>query len=161
MRVVLIAAFAAAIAGGCAARAQGFEKKEKIGRWLVTVTEDRFNDKVPIHVAVNVADGDVVAVKCADQQLTLAYRAATSPKGKDFTIKARVDKNPIVETTGRSVDGQFVQIEATADLVKQMRAGKETALRVIAEDGSAITSVFRMDGAAKAFAGLAKDCKVD
>jgi hypothetical protein len=84
--------------------------------------------------------------------------------GDKFYIKLRVDKQPILELTGVALLETLIQVDATAEIVRSIRDGKEIAVRQESiQGGTAVSNVtiFNTKGNAKAFARLTKECKAN
>jgi hypothetical protein len=108
-------------------------------------------------------------VRCIEKALTLGIgqidNATRKYKvGDKFYIRLRVDKQPVLELTGVALDGSLIQVDATAEIVRSIRDGKEIAVRQESIQGVtaiANTTIFSTKGNAKAFARLTKECKAN
>ncbi|SDT00470.1 hypothetical protein SAMN05444158_4009 [Bradyrhizobium canariense] len=82
-------------------------------------------------------------------------------KGDIYKLKFRVDAQPIVDADGMAISDRLVQVVTEKSLVKSIRDGRETALRI--EDGHGVTSthIFNTNGSRKAFADLSRECPLD
>jgi phosphoribosylformylglycinamidine (FGAM) synthase-like amidotransferase family enzyme len=76
-------------------------------------------------------------------------------------FKFRVDALPIVETGGIAISDRLIQVVTEKTLVKSIRDGKETAVRVADKRGTTSTHVFNTNGSRKAFADLSRECPLD
>ena len=79
--------------------------------------------------------------------------------GDKFQIKLRVDKQPVLELTGVALTESLIQVDATAEIVRSIRDGKEIAVRQESIQGVSNTTIFNTKGNAKAFARLTKECR--
>jgi hypothetical protein len=136
-----------------------------IGNWMTSAKEDRFGDGGTF-VAI-VADGSVVlAVRCIQKTLSLGigeigFDQKPIAKGDLFLLKFRVDALPVVETVGSAISERLIQIETERALVKSIRDGKETAVRVSDTRGTTITHIFKTAGSRSAFADLSRECPLE
>jgi hypothetical protein len=55
----------------------------------------------------------------------------------------------------------LIQVDATAEIVRSIRDGKEIAVRQESTQGVSNTTIFNTKGNAKAFARLTKECKAN
>ena len=136
-----------------------------IGNWLTSAKEDRFGDG-GTYVAATGDGGIVLAVRCLQKNLSIGIiEVGEDPKpiekGDLFSFKFRVDTLPIVETAGVAIGDRLVQVITEKSLVKSIRDGKETAVRVEDKRGVSSTHVFNTNGSRKAFADLSRECPLD
>jgi hypothetical protein len=134
-----------------------------VGNWLVSETEDRFEGGGTFIAARGDGAGNFFAVRCIEKALTLGIgRDDTKFKvGDIFYIKLRVDKQPVLELTGVALNESLIQMDATAEIVRSIRDGKEIAVRQESIQGVSKTTIFNTKGNAKAFARLTKECKAN
>jgi hypothetical protein len=83
-------------------------------------------------------------VRCLQKTLSIGIMEAGSDpkpveKGDLFLMKFRVDSLPVVETGGLAICDWLVQVITEKSLVKYIRDGKETAVRV--EDKNGVSSL--------------------
>ncbi len=160
-RIVLAALACAAVTS-----AQAEPVRKIVGNWIVSSEEDRFGEG-GTYVAMTLDDtANAFGVRCIERQLTLALMPGTATdepleKGQQFSIKLRTDKGPVQDLKGGAINARLIQMEATPELVRMVRGGKETALRYETERGTSRTLVFTTRDNAKAFARVASECKVD
>jgi hypothetical protein len=136
-----------------------------IGNWMVSAKQDRFGDGGAF-VAMT-GDGAVaLAVRCLQKDLSIGViELGDDPKpmekGDVYELKFRVDAQPIVDADGVAISERLIQVETEKSLVKSMRDGKETALRL--EDGRGVSSthIFNTKGSRAAFADLSRECPLD
>jgi hypothetical protein len=136
-----------------------------IGNWMVSAKQDRFGDGGAF-VAMT-GDGAVaLAVRCLQKDLSIGViELGDDPKpmekGDVYELKFRVDTQPIVDAEGIAISERLIQVETEKSLVKSMRDGKETALRL--EDGRGVSSthIFNTKGSRAAFADLSRECPLD
>jgi hypothetical protein len=67
-------------------------------------------------------------VRCIENTLTLGI-GQKYQVGDKFYFKLRVDKQPVLELTGLAVNESLIQVDATAEIVRSIRDGKEIAVR--------------------------------
>jgi hypothetical protein len=136
-----------------------------VGNWMTSAKEDRFGDGGTF-IAV-VADGQVVlGVRCIQKHLSIGvgefgFDQKPVAKGDLFAFKFRVDALPIVETAGAAISDRLIQVDTEKDLVRSIRDGRETAVRVTDTSGATITHIFNTAGSRKAFADLSRECPLD
>lgn len=150
---------------GAATAAQADYGSKPVGNWIVSAKEDRFGDGGMFTAATG--DGTyILIIRCLQKKLSIAVmEAGPDPKplteGALFAFKFKVDKQPVVETAGEAISGRLIQLDTEKSLVKAIRGGKETALRMENVQGVSMTHVFRTAGAGQAFADLSKECPLD
>lgn len=137
-----------------------------VGSWVVTAKEDRFGDGGSFAAITSDGDSRVLAVRCIQKVLTIAIGLiGDDPKsltqGQIFGIKLRTDKEPVMATVGIAITGRLIQVETMADMVRTIRKGKETAVRIENEDGVSETVVFKTKDTGRAFARIAEECSLD
>jgi hypothetical protein len=149
----------------CTGAARADYEGRIVGNWLTNATEDRFGDG-GTYTAV-VADGRTgLVVRCIRKKLSLAIlEVGGDPKplnqGDTFELKFKIDKQPIVDAKGLAISARLIQIVTEASLVKSIRDGRETAMRVATSSGVVTSYVFKTGGAKKALADLSKECPLD
>ncbi len=149
------AALALAMLASGAARAD-YEGRE-IGEWIVSAKEDRFGDG-GTYLAMTAGDGLILAVRCIQKVLSVGIVTEESLRAKDlFEFKFKVDREPVVERAGFAINEHLIEIPIDGDLLKQMRDGKELAMRMQAATFSS-THIIRLRGSSRAFADIAKEC---
>jgi hypothetical protein len=136
-----------------------------VGNWLTSAKEDRFGDGGAF-IAVTGDGGIAIAVRCIQKTLTIGImQVGDDPKpiqkGDLFLFKFRVDTQPVVETGGVAIGDRLVQVVTEKALVKSIRDGKETAVRLEDNRGVSSTHVFNTRGARAAFADLSRECPLD
>jgi hypothetical protein len=136
-----------------------------IGNWLTSAKEDRFGDGGTF-IAATGDGGIVLAVRCLQKTLSIGIiEIGEDPKpiekGDLYLFKFRVDTLPIVETGGIAIGDRLVQVITEKALVKSIRDGKETAVRVEDKRGVSSTHVFNTNGSRRAFADLSRECPLD
>jgi hypothetical protein len=155
-------ALALTIAATCAAQAD--YKARLIGDWITSGTDDRFGDG-GTYIAMTGDNGFILAVRCLQKELSLAVMDHTGAKvpdrGDAYLFKLRVDKEPIFTTMGKTLDQGLVQLVTEKALVREMRDGRELALKVTSGDGIESVHIYPLRGARKAFADLEKECPLD
>ena len=137
-----------------------------VGNWLVSEKEDRFEDGGTFFAVTGDGAGNLFAVRCIEKALTLGIGRIDNATGKykvgdKFYIKRRVDKQPVLELTGVALDESLIQVDATAEIVRSIRDGKEIAVRQESIQGVSNSTIFNTKGNAKAFARLTKVCKAN
>jgi len=140
-----------------------------VGNWVVSEKEDRFEDGGTFFAMTFDGAGNFFAVRCIEKTLTLGIGQEDSATrrykvGDKVYIKLRVDKQPILELTGVALLETLIQVDATAEIVRSIRDGKEIAVRQKSiQDDTTIsnTTIFNTKGNAKAFARLTKECKAN
>ncbi|AVT76597.1 hypothetical protein RPPS3_25340 [Rhodopseudomonas palustris] len=161
-REIVLSALAALLLSGAA---QADYSGRQIGSWVTKAREDRFGDGGS-YIALTTSGGAALGVRCIGKTLSLAMMelgdyARPINEGDRFEFKFRVDKGEVVALSGVAIGGRLIQIAAPRSLVRAMREGKETAMRVETADGVSAVVVFQMLGAPKAFADLARECGLD
>jgi hypothetical protein len=136
-----------------------------IGRWMVSATEDRFGDGGTF-VAATQSSSYVLAVRCIQKTLSIGHvDGGDDPKpfraGDLFVLKFRIDKQPVTEVNGVAISERLIQVVTEKSLVKSMRDGAETAMKLESDGGVSSMHIFKMAGAPKAFADLSKECPID
>jgi len=125
-------AFAAVSLAGIGA-ALGQPKSEMLGSFIVQSETDRFSNK-PTVVALALARGGALGLKCADGELSMFLMDPKGDhdfeKGEVYEIKQRIDQSPVEDVKGLSLDGKMVQMLLTPDLLTQLSSAKEVAFRV-------------------------------
>ena len=134
-----------------------------VGNWLVIEQEDRLASGGTFLASTHNGAGNVFVVRCIEKDLSLGIGEEIGKyKVRDkFYIKLRVDKQPILELTGVAVNEKLIQVNATAEIVRSIRDGKEIAVRQESIQGVSSTTFFNTKGNAKAFARLTKECKAN
>jgi hypothetical protein len=138
-----------------------------VGNWLVSENEDRFEGGGVFLALTRDGMGNVFVVRCIENTLDFVIgeekgNATRKYKVRDiFYIKLRVDKRPILELTGVAVNEGLIQVNATAEIVRSIRDGKEIAVRQESIQGVSSITTFNTKGNAKAFARLTKECKAN
>ena len=112
-------------------------------------------------------DGAVaLAVRCLQKDLSIGViELGDDPKpmekGDVYELKFRVDAQPIVDADGVAISERLIQVETEKSLVKSIRDGKETALRLEDSRGVSSTHIFNTKGSRGAFADLSRECPLD
>jgi hypothetical protein len=138
--------------------------KKHFGEWEVEVKKDRFGDYTNV-LASTLNNDDLLAVRCLHSDLSIVYGVAyilRGPfrKGDRFSIKFRVDKQPIIEVRADAVNESIMQLETTSEMVREMMSGREYALRI--SDGTASSDhIFTAERAKEAIAEVVKECPLD
>jgi hypothetical protein len=143
---------------------QDYEMRS-VGNWLVSGTFDRFGDGGSFTAITT--DGPIgLGVRCLQKQLSFAIlMIGQDPKpfekGSIFSLKLRVDAQPVVETIGSAIDARLIQVVTQKDWVRAMHDGREMAVRIEDDHGTSSTNVFSVRGAKQAFADIEKECPLD
>lgn len=153
-----------AVFAGAAARAE--DSKRIVGTWVVSEKEDRFGEGGSYIAMTPDGAGNVLGVRCIERVLSIGIAdGSDDPKplvtGSRYVVKLRTDKEPAVTTTGLAIADRLIQVETMADMVRTMRKGKETAVRIESESGVSRTMVFKTSATGKAFSRIAAECKLD
>jgi len=136
-----------------------------IGNWLVSAKQDRFGDGGTFVAATG--DGAVaLAVRCLQRTLSIGLiEIGGDPKpvakGDIYKMKFRVDSTPAVDAEGIAISDRLIQVVTAPSLVKSIRDGKETAVRL--EDSRGVFSIHIYDtkGASRAFVDLSRECPLE
>jgi hypothetical protein len=165
MRAITISVLAMLLAGTVCAYAK--DERQIVGSWIVSNNEDRFGKGGTFVAAVpDDAAGTALAVRCIEKELTIAViDSSQDPKplkrGAAYVVKLRTDKEPIMTTFGKAINDRLIQVDTQADMVRTIRKGRETAVRLENDDGVSRTIVFRTKGNAKALDRIADECSLD
>jgi hypothetical protein len=136
-----------------------------IGNWLVSAKQDRFGDGGTF-IAIT-GDGAVaLVIRCLQKDLSIGViEVGGDPKpmgkGDFYKLKFRVDTQPIVDAGGLAISERLIQVVTDKSLVKSIRDGKETALRLEDDRGVSSTHIFNTKGSRSAFADLSRECPLD
>jgi hypothetical protein len=136
-----------------------------VGNWLVSAKQDRFGDGGAFTAITG--DGAIaLAVRCLQKYLSIGIielGGDPKPMGKGdvYKLKFRVDAQPIVDAQGLVINERLIQVLTEKSLVKSIREGKETALRLEDSRGVNSTHIFNTAGSRKAFADLSRECPLD
>lgn len=160
----IIAALVLLTAASLQARAD-YENRA-IGNWIVSATEDRLGDGGAFVALTLAGDHYALGVRCLEKHLSIGIMDASTETTQlavatVFKLKFRIDKQPVVEAGGVAVDERLIEVVTEKSLVKAMRNGKETAIKIENSIGVSSTHIFKMAGAPKAFADLSKECPLD
>jgi len=136
-----------------------------IGNWMTSAKEDRFGDGGTFG-AITGDGGYALAVRCLQKHLSIGVmEIGNDPKpmekGDFYKLKFRVDAQPIVDADGLVISDRLIQVTTERTLVKSIRDGKETAMRIEDSRGVSSTHVFNTNGSRKAFADLSRECPLD
>jgi hypothetical protein len=158
-----VAAFGFVMCGVTSAAA---DETKLIGTWLVSEKEDRVANGGTFSAITGDGGGNMLAVQCIEKALTLGLAQTDNATrkfkaGDKFYIKLRVDKLPDIELTGVALTELLIQVDATAEIVRSIRDGKEIAVREESAQGISYVTAFRTKGNANAFTRLMKECKVE
>lgn len=132
---------------------------------MTSAKEDRFGDGGTF--AAITADGSLaLAVRCLQKNLSIGIgEIGLDPKpiqkGDYFAFKFRIDTQPVVEAAGIAISDRLIQVVTERSLVKAIRDGKETAVRVESTGGITSTHIFNTSGSKRAFADLSRECPLD
>jgi hypothetical protein len=136
-----------------------------IGNWMTSAKEDRFGDGGTF-AAITGDGGYALAVRCLQKHLSIGVMGIGNEpkpmeKGDFYKFKFRVDAQPIVDAAGIVISDRLIQLDTEKALVRSIRDGKETAMRI--EDGRGVSSthVFNTNGSRRAFADLSRECPLD
>ena len=136
-----------------------------VGNWLVSEKEDRFERGGTFFAVTGDGAGNFFVVRCIENTLTLGIGEENATRkskvGDKFYIKLRVDKQPILELTGVALNERLISVNATAEIVRSIRDGKEIAVRQESIQGVSHITIFNTKGNAKAFARLTKECEAN
>ncbi|WFU44106.1 hypothetical protein QA640_17635 [Bradyrhizobium sp. CB82] len=148
------------------------DERQVVGSWLIDNKEDRFGNggtfiaAVP-DVSASANSGTALVVRCIEKDLSIALldSAQIDPKplkiGTAYVVKLRTDTEPVMTTVGKAINERLIQVETQADMVRTIRKGRETAIRLENSDGVSRTIIFQTKGNAKALARIAAECKLD
>jgi hypothetical protein len=105
-------------------------------------------------------------VRCLQKNLSIGIVELDSDpkpmaKGDYYKFKFRVDAQPVVEAAGIAISERLIQVDTDKSLVRSIRDGKETALRLEDSRGVFSTHVFNTKGSRSAFADLSRECPLD
>ncbi len=155
----------AAIALVAATPARADYQNRIIGNWLVSAEEDRFGDGGTF-IALTGKDGIGLGVRCLRKVLSIGILdMSPDPKplarGAKYSFSFRVDKGAVVETEGAAISERLIQVATEKSLVKSIRDGRETAVKIVDPYGTSSVSIFKTMGAIKAFADLSKECPLE
>lgn len=147
------------------ARPRADYELQPAGNWLVTATHDRFGDGGTF-IAMT-GDGSIgLAVRCLQKTLSIGLvdiGGDPKPLQKDalFKVRFKVDDQPIVDSIGIAISERLIQVITEQSLVKSIREGKETALRLEDAKGVSSTHVYDTNGGRRAFADLSRECPLE
>jgi hypothetical protein len=133
----------------------------------VSNNEDRFgNGGTFVAAAPDETAGTALTIRCIEKELSIAVLDnASDPKplkvGTAYIVKLRTDKEPIMTTVGKVINDRLIQVDTQADMVRTIRKGRETAVRLENDNGVSRTIVFRTKGTAKALSRIADECNLD
>jgi hypothetical protein len=136
-----------------------------IGNWLVSAKQDRFGDGGEF-IALT-GDGSIgLAIRCLRKDLSIGLiNLGADPKplakGDLYDIKFRVGEQAIVTSKGVAINERLIQVDTEQSIVKSIRNGRETAIRIEDEIGVSSTHIFNTSGARGAFADLSRECPLD
>ena len=160
-RLVMAAAALLLTTGAALADYEG----RRVGNWLTSATEDRFGDG-GVFIAVTPDGSTALAVRCLQKKLSIGLIDIGSDQTpytekEIYAFKFRVEKQPIRETVGVAISPRLIEVVTEKELVKAIRDGRETAVRLLEKSGVASSFLFKTTGAPKAFVDLAKECPLD
>jgi hypothetical protein len=157
MRTIYIVAVSFLIAAGTHAESKAF------GDWIVTTDRDRFTDKTNV-VAINFTNDGAVAMRCLAGNLSLALTQARTKytEGDIFGVDLRIDRQPVVETSGTAVCSDFIEVvDGAAEIIKEIPDGHELTVRIKGKF-SQNTILFHLSKAgAKVTSLVAQSCPLD
>jgi hypothetical protein len=161
------AVFALAASLWFAGYARAEDGRQIVGSWVVTDSDDRFG-KGGTFTAAAFDEGmsTALVIRCIEKDLSIAILdAANDPRpldvGTTFVVKLRTDKEPVMTSIGKAISERLIQVETQADMVRTIRKGRETALRLENEHGVSRTVIVKTKNNGKAFARIAKECALD
>ena len=99
---------------------------------MVNVDRDRFTDKANV-VAIHFSNDGAVAMRCLAGKLSLALTQARTKytEGDVFGVDLRIDRQPVVETSGTAIGSDFIEVvDGAAEIVKEIPDGRELAVRI-------------------------------
>lgn len=143
------------------------DDRQIVGSWIVSNDDDRFGKGGTFVAAVpDETAGTALTIRCIEKELSIAVLDSTSdPKplkvGTGYIVKLRTDKEPIMTTIGKAINERLIQVSTQADMVRTIRKGRETAIRLESNEGVSRTIIFRTKGAAKALTRIADECNLD
>lgn len=126
MRTIYIVVVSFLIAAGAHAESKAF------GDRIVTTDRDRFTDKTNV-VAINFTNDGAVAMRCLAGNLSLALTQARTKytEGDIFGVDLRIDRQPVVETSGTAVGSDFIEVvDGAAEIIKEIPDGHELTVRI-------------------------------
>jgi hypothetical protein len=130
-----------------------------IGNWLTSAKEDRFGDGGTF-TAMTIDDGLIFGLRCIQKDLTFGVAQKDLVVGERFIFKFRVDRNDVFMEIGRAISDGLIQVTTTPDLIRQMRTGKELAVRIESESNTS-THVLKLRGSNRAFEDIVKACPLE
>lgn len=143
------------------------DERQIVGSWIVSNNEDRFGKGGTFVAAVlDQNGGTALAVRCIEKDLSIAViDSSQDPKplkvGTAYVVKMRTDKEPIMTTAGKAIGDRLIQFDTQADMVRTIRKGRETAIRLENDNGVSRTLIFPTKGNMKALARVADECNLD
>lgn len=154
---VTAAIFAAGLCTTGAARADYEDRL--IGNWITNAKEDRFGEGGTF-TAFTIRDGQMFGLRCIEKELSFGVVDKDLTVGDVFVFKFRVDRNDVFTEIGRAINKRLIQITTSPALIRQMRAGKELAVRK-ESDSSASTFILKLRGSNRAFEDIVKACPLE
>lgn len=109
-----------------------YAKSKTFGDWIVSVDRDRFTDKTNV-VAIHFSNDGAVAMRCLAGNLSLALTQARTKytEGDIFEVDLRIDRQPVVETSGTAIGSDFIEVaDGAAEIIKEIPDGRELAVRI-------------------------------
>jgi hypothetical protein len=133
-----------------------------IGAWIVNTELDRFSDKTNV-VAFTINGQGGLGIRCLSGNLTIALTEANTKYqvGDTFGIDLRVDRQPIVTTTGTAISEAIIEVsQPSPEVIKELGDGRELAARI---SGAVAwnTVVFGLANVSKAIAPVLKACPLN
>jgi hypothetical protein len=157
MRAVCAVLFTVTLVGGAYAESKAF------GDWIVNVDRDRFTDKNNV-VAIHFSNDGAVAMRCLAGNLSLALTQARTKytEGDIFGVDLRIDRQPVVETSGTAIGSEFIEvIDGAAEIIKEIPDGRELAVRIKGQV-SQNTLLFQLSkSVAKVTAFVTQSCPIN
>ena len=144
-----------------AAPAAAQQKPQMIGDWMLNIEADRFSDSAANVIAMTAnPTGEFIAVRCLQKQISIALGGIRYKTGDRFLIKFRADKNEVFDSDAFAISEFVLQIDTNPEMVREMLAAKEYAVRVIGV--ASYDYIFRAGrGASRALGEVIKACPLD
>ncbi|MDP9147917.1 MAG: hypothetical protein M3N22_09670 [Acidobacteriota bacterium] len=133
---------------------------------MTSAKEDRFGDGGTFAAVTGDGTGYAFAVRCLQKNLSIGViETGSDPKpmekGDFYKFKFRVDAQPVVDAAGIVINDRLIQVVTEKSLVKSIRDGRETAMRIEDSRGVSSTHIFNTRGSRVAFADLSRECPLD
>lgn len=158
---------AMALAGVVALGATGgTDAQTVVGRWVLRSEPDNFGDGGTYAAATADRSGAyVLAIRCIRKEWSLALGEASMlprplPRDAIYRVKLRVDRGPITDAVGVTLDQKLIQFVTKEDFVQTVIDGKALAVR-LQGDTAIIDITFSLRQAKQALAAALNNCPID